>query len=367
MIDVGVIGGGPAGAATAIGLVRRGRGVLLFERSARPHDKVCGDFLSADSLAHLERLGVDPRAEGAVPVHTVALRNGRREAAAPLPFPAVSLSRRRLDAALLNRAARIGTDVRRGVSVRGLTPTPDGWRVYGDDDTAITCRRIVLATGKLPMRGVADARDRSMVGLKMRVRLTAPVARALAGRVELMPLAGGYVGLQPIERGTATVCALLPRGVVAGMPSGWPALADFLMASPAIAERLAGAIALWDKPLAVVCPNGGHVDDGDGHFYRVGDRLAHIPPLAGDGIGIALASAALAVDAITREWTAREYHAAARHLVAAPVRRAGALSWVMGRDWAPALAAWTPTLMRAAARATRVTSHGFQRLSSGRN
>jgi flavin-dependent dehydrogenase len=354
MIDVAIIGGGPAGAATAIGLARRGRGVLVFERSARPHDKVCGDFLSADALNHLERLDVDPRARGAAPVHAVALRSGRRETAVPLPFPALALSRRRLDHALLTRAARVGADIRRGVGVRGLTPMPDGWRVYCDDDTAVTCRHIVLATGKTAMRGVADSRDRSMVGLKMRLKLSAIQARALAGRVELTPLAGGYVGMQPVEGGTATVCALLPRAVVAGLAPGWPGLASVLARSPALAERLANSLALWKKPLAVVCPNGGHVDDGDDPFFRVGDRLAHIPPFAGDGIGIALASAALAVDALMTGLTEREYHRSARRLVARPVRRAGALSWFMGREWAPAFAAFSPAAVRAAARATRV-------------
>jgi flavin-dependent dehydrogenase len=354
MIDVAVIGGGPAGAATAIGIARRGRGVLVFERSARPHDKVCGDFLSADTLRHLERLDIDPRSRGATPIHAMALRSGRRETAVPLPFPALALSRRRLDQALLARAGRVGADIRRGVSVRGLTPTPDGWRVYCDDDTDVMCRQIVLATGKTAMRGVADSRDRSMVGLKMRLRLSPLQSRALAGRVELTPLAGGYVGMQPVEGGLATVCALLPRAAVAGLTPGWPALAGVLSRSPALSERLADSIPLWKKPLAVVCPNGGHVDQGDDAFFRVGDRLAHIPPFAGDGIGIALASAALVVDSLTGGLTPREYHHSARRLVAPPVRRAGALSWIMGREWAPTFAAFSPAAVRAAARATRV-------------
>jgi flavin-dependent dehydrogenase len=299
-------------------------------------------------------LGVDPRARGAAPVHAMALRSGRRETAVPLPFPALALSRRRLDQALLARAARVGADIRRGVSVRGLTPTPDGWRVYCDDETDVMCRRIVLATGKTAMRGIADSRDRSMVGLKMRLRLSTLQSRALAGRVELTPLAGGYVGMQPVEGGLATVCALLPRTAVAGLTPGWLALAGVLARSPALAERLADSIPLWKKPLAVVCPNGGHVDDGDDLFYRVGDRLAHIPPFAGDGIGIALASAALAVDALTSGLMPSEYHRSARRLVAPPVRRAGALSWIMGREWAPTFAALSPAAVRAAARATRV-------------
>lgn len=61
-----IVGGGPAGSATASGLAALGRDVVLIERTAKPHNKVCGEFLSVETQTQLQRLGVDP------PQHTHA-------------------------------------------------------------------------------------------------------------------------------------------------------------------------------------------------------------------------------------------------------------------------------------------------------
>src|SRR5690348_3923268 len=50
MYDLIVIGGGPAGAAAAITATRKGARVLLLERGHYPRHKVCGEFVSAESL-----------------------------------------------------------------------------------------------------------------------------------------------------------------------------------------------------------------------------------------------------------------------------------------------------------------------------
>jgi len=58
-VDIVVVGGGPAGAATACGLAAIGREVLLIERSLGSHHKVCGEFISPETAAHLVQLGVN--------------------------------------------------------------------------------------------------------------------------------------------------------------------------------------------------------------------------------------------------------------------------------------------------------------------
>lgn len=70
---------------------------------------------------------------------------------------------------------------------------------------------------------------------------------------------------------------------------------DYFVAKlPSLAERLEGADPLWGKAMAVVCPTAGYLHSEAGPaVYRVGDRLAHIPPFTGDGIAIALDSGAL--------------------------------------------------------------------------
>ena len=98
----------PAGAAAACGLAAAGREVVLVERSEGPHHKVCGEFLSIETQALLQALGVDPAALGAVGIGEVAVYAGGRGVAAALPFRALSLSRYRLDDVLLRRAGESG-------------------------------------------------------------------------------------------------------------------------------------------------------------------------------------------------------------------------------------------------------------------
>jgi flavin-dependent dehydrogenase len=115
-----IIGGGLAGAAAGIDLARSGQAPLLLERDTGPHDKICGEFLSGEAVAALAGLGVDARRLGAVPITRVEINAGHRQAAAALPFPALSLSRRVLDEAMLERAAAAGGRSARAELRRGL-------------------------------------------------------------------------------------------------------------------------------------------------------------------------------------------------------------------------------------------------------
>ena len=365
-----IVGGGPAGSATASGLAALGRDVMLIERTAKPHNKVCGEFLSVETQTQLERLGVDASALGAVPVERLALYSSSCSVTSALPFRALSLSRYRLDDALLQCAQNSGARLKRNVAVKSviaITPAGARWNVLCDDGETICCRHFVLATGKLGLRGVDDARDGSLVGLKMHLRLSTEARRALEGRVELFFLDDSYIGLELIEDGIANLCFVLPRATVARLGSGWPALHAYLASAlPSLTERLAGAEPLWDKPLAVVCPTGGHLHRERGTaVYRVGDRLAHIPPFTGDGLAIALASAALAVEHIRLGRPPGAYLAAARQLTATPIRLASIVSGLArssaGRNLMLGAAARAPGLIGTIVRRTRLTlaAEGF--------
>ena len=71
-----IVGGGPAGSATAITLARAGAMPVLIERSLGERDVVCGGFLGWDALAALQRLGLDVEALGARPIHRLRLAGG---------------------------------------------------------------------------------------------------------------------------------------------------------------------------------------------------------------------------------------------------------------------------------------------------
>ena len=56
-IEVLVIGAGPAGTAAAAELAALGRQVLIVEAAPGPRDRVCGEFVSSESLPQLRKLG----------------------------------------------------------------------------------------------------------------------------------------------------------------------------------------------------------------------------------------------------------------------------------------------------------------------
>lgn len=357
-VETIIVGGGPAGAAAAGVLAAAGRDAVLIERSAGPHHKVCGEFLSVETQAQLRALGVDAEALGAVAIDRVAVYSPGREVGARLPFRALSLSRYRLDGALMARAAAQGARIKRAI-VRNVKAGRDGWVVDCDDET-LHCRTLVLATGKWGLRGVDDMRDGSRVGLKMHLRLADAQRRALAGRVELFFAGRGYAGLELVEDGIANLCLLMPRELVARLGPGWrPVAGHLLHALPSLAERLAASEPMWDKPLAVVCPTGGHLHRDDAAaVFRIGDRLAHIPPFTGDGLAIALASAKLAAEHILAGSTPARYLAAARRLTGKSVRFAGLLSGLAatgpGRAALMGAAAVAPGMIEGIVRRTRL-------------
>ena len=57
--DVVVVGGGPAGIAAALAVRQKGFTVTVVDYAWPPIDKTCGEGLMPDSLAALQRLGVE--------------------------------------------------------------------------------------------------------------------------------------------------------------------------------------------------------------------------------------------------------------------------------------------------------------------
>lgn len=284
-----IVGGGPAGSAAAIALANAGVRATVLERTKNPADAICGGFLSWRTLETLRALGVDPDALSGQPVARVRLFAGGRSVEQPLPRPALGLSRRRLDAALLDHAARAGAKVERGVAVRAIEHST----LRLADGTDLTPPAIFLATGKHDLRGLARpaaARgDDPVLGLRLRVGAGARVRHLVGDAIELHSFDRGYCGMVLHEDGSANLCMAVHRSRLHEAGDVPALLAALAREAPALGERLEGADPGTADAIANV-PYGWRARAGKPGLFRLGDQAAVIPSIAGEGMGIALTS-----------------------------------------------------------------------------
>ncbi len=356
-----VAGGGLAGAAAAAALARAGLEVTVLEREAGPRHKICGEFLSVEAQDYLVRLGLDLAPLGGHVISHLRLIGGARSVVAPLPFQALGLSRLALDEALLNHAAACGAVLRRGETVRRINA--EGATVETSRGEVLHARTTLLATGKHDLHGRRRAWPASdFVGFKMHFQLAPEQTLALSGFIELAMLRCGYAGLQLVEQQQANLCLLVRRSWLLEAGGDWAGVLERLLQECRhLGTRLAGASALFTSPLSIACVPYGFLHrptSNEPSLFRLGDQAAVIPSFTGDGMAIALHTAALATHHVLRGQSAAAYHARLRHNVRGQLRRAAGLQALAGTPWSQlallGLGRVSPAALTLAARLTRV-------------
>jgi len=354
-----IVGGGPAGSAAAITLARGGHTPLLVERTRETGDALCGGFISWRTIETLERLGIDPDTLNSSRITRARIFAAGRCGEARLPRPALAVSRRRLDTVLLAHAETLGVAVERGVTVRAIAQRS----ATTSDGATLDADALFVASGKHDVRGSArpaDARgDDPALGLRVRLAPSPTLQRLVGDAIELHLFDRGYCGIVLQEDGSANACMAVHRSRLreAGDPAAL--LRDLMAKSPLLGERLAGGWGTIDAVANV--PYGWRTGDTDAGVFRLGDQAAVIPSLAGEGMGIALASGRSAAQAMVADGAAGAaawQHRFARG-VAAPLRNAGAIWAIADHPRSAALlplAARLPGALALMAASTRVPS-----------
>ncbi|NXY95959.1 NAD(P)/FAD-dependent oxidoreductase [Streptomyces sp. BR123] len=111
MIDVLVIGGGPAGMATAIHAALSGFDVVVAEPRPAPVDKACGEGLMPDAVRALRTLGVEVPGRALRGIRYVDAVGQRRAEAVFRAGHGLGARRTLLHEALTARAAQLGVPV----------------------------------------------------------------------------------------------------------------------------------------------------------------------------------------------------------------------------------------------------------------
>lgn len=296
--DIAVIGGGPAGTSAAITAARSGARVLLLERSRLPRHKVCGEFISAESLGLLSALleGTPGSAllAGAPRMHSARIFLDGALVQASLPASAASIERYSLDLALWRAAELAGTDARMQIAVETVTRENQQWRVHttaGDFDA----RCIVDAAGRWSNLRPAVMPANYCAGVKAHFESAVSEPQT----VDLYFWTGGYCGVSRVNGNEVNVCAMIDSSELCR--HGEHPLQRIFASHPDLRRRSAHWKQCTDIVITAPLQFRGVIPESDG-VVRAGDAAGFIDPFAGDGISLALRSGALAAERFRPVW-----------------------------------------------------------------
>lgn len=314
-VDLAIVGGGPAGTAAALEARRHGMRVAIWERDRFPRDKVCGEFLSAESLpllmeeipAAIERASHILRSE--------FISSSGRVYSFDLPHPGRGLSRRVMDEALWQAAAGAGAQAWEGEVVQRLRRlalgTNDGsmWEVETAGATCTRAKALLVACGRWwTIEGFpSPARQRKNDAMGPWMGAKAHFSDiAQRDAVEMYYFPGGYCGLAPIEDGLYNVCCLVHRRLVRqGAAGGLVNLALWLKnvaRHPALEARLHGA-AQASGTVSTAPLRPARLQAEQNGTLLAGDAAGFLDPFTGDGISMALHSGRLAARELANAWS----------------------------------------------------------------
>ena len=306
--DVIVVGGGPAGAATATALARAGVDVLMLDRARFPRAKACSEYLSPEASRVLASMGALEEVERSGAAHLAGMRvrapNGTwmhgEFAAAAHGFRGFSdwglaLPRERLDAILLDCARRAGARVEERMRVVDLEQDEAG-RVTGV--RVLTHGRFTLHRA----RAVVGADGlRSVVARRLRLARAGRWPRRIAlvahyRGIEHVGNCGemhverdGYAGLADVGGGVTNVAVVVParRGREIAAIGRAAFFERWLGARAHLAPRFASAERV--SPVLATGPFASHARRAWAPGVAlVGDAADFFDPFTGEGIYAAL-------------------------------------------------------------------------------
>ena len=301
--EIVVVGGGIAGLAAAKQLVGMGISVAVVEQNTYPFHRVCGEYVSNETVPFLERIGLFPGQIKIANINKFLLSDVRgRQFKTHLPLGGFGVSRYKWDHWAMKKVRHAGGKIIENIRITSLKKELNQWVCKLSNGENLKAKFVIGAFGK---RSVLDrkldrgfmARSSPYVGIKYHVATDFD-----ENTVALHNFPGGYCGFNKIEEGRYNLCYLTLRRNIKKAGNINKLEKVFLGRNPLLKEIIGVSRRLVDKPSIINNIYFGPKETGISEIPMIGDSAGLITPLCGNGMAIAIHSSKILVEAIGKYW-----------------------------------------------------------------
>lgn len=301
--DIAIVGGGLAGLALSIQLVKLGHRVIVFEKEEYPFHKVCGEYISLESWNFLNSLGLDLEKMN-LPVITqlqLSTTDGKI-LQQKLPLGGFGISRYLLDFSLAEIARSTGVIIEENTKVNDILFSQSVFTITTNQQShtaKVVCasygkRSNIDIKWKRPFAIASKNKLNNYIGVKYHIK-----TGFATDTIALHNFTNGYCGIVKIEEDKYNLCYLT---TAANLQRSKGNIGDMersvLSRNPHIKKIFAESEFLFETPVTISQISFDKKEQVENHILMIGDAAGMITPLCGNGMSMALHGSKLAAEVV---------------------------------------------------------------------
>lgn len=301
--DVAITGGGLAGLTLAIQAAGAGYKTILFEKEQYPYHKVCGEYISLESLPFLQRLGFVYNAYELPVISKLQLSDVKGNLYSfDLPLGGFGISRYTLDNALYKLALEKGVHILQNTKVHNLAFQNNLFTVESSSGT-FTAKVAAATYGKRSNLDIKWNRSfiqkkasklNNYIGVKYHIKYDFPKQN-----IALHNFKNGYCGISNIEHDQCCLCYLTTASNLKQNSNSIKQMEqNILWQNPFLQNIFNEATFLYNEPLVISQVSFSNKQQVENNVLMVGDAAGLITPLCGNGMSMAMHASKLAFENI---------------------------------------------------------------------
>jgi len=364
--NVIIVGGGLAGLISAIRLAKAGIEVVLFEKKKYPFNRVCGEYISNETLPFLKANGLYPELFNPPQIQRLQLTsvNGK-SAELPLDLGGFGVSRYQFDHFLFEKAKEAGVSFYLSTEIDEIIFEENHFIVKNSSQSFKTD----VVIGSFGKRSKLDVslhrsfiqRHSPYVGVKYHVKSNHPV-----DLISLHNFKAGYCGVCAIEDGKTNLCYLTHRNNLKRFKNIPEMEQSILYQNPFLKSIFSQSQFVFEKPEVINEISFETKSPIKNHILMTGDAAGMITPLCGNGMAIAIRSAKMVSELatsfcsgeITRVQMEEMYKAQWTSQFATRLWAGRKIQHLFGSEWTSDLVVNVARNMKSAARFLVSQTHG---------